>query len=145
MRLQFLLLLLFAAVVGGCSEDNTPTTPSPPVAFTRTDLRAGTGTEAVAGNIVSVHYTGWFYNAAQPDQKGAQFDSSAGGEVFRFRLGAGQVIAGWDQGIVGMRVGGIRRLIIPPSLGYGDFRNGPIPPNASLLFDIELLDVQAAQ
>jgi FKBP-type peptidyl-prolyl cis-trans isomerase FkpA len=134
-------LVILATLVAGC--DDSPTTPSPTaVSFTRTDLRTGTGAEAASGSVVTVHYTGWLYNAAQSDQKGLQFDSSVGGDPFIFQLGAGQVISGWDQGLPGMKVGGIRRLIVPPSLAYGDFRNGPIPPNATLLFEIELVAVE---
>jgi FKBP-type peptidyl-prolyl cis-trans isomerase FkpA len=91
--------------------------------------------------VLTVNYTGWLYSVAQPDNKGAQFDSSVGGTPFSFTLGQGSVIAGWDRGLVGMRVGGLRRLVVPPSLGYGDFRNGPIPANATMVFDIELVEV----
>ena len=83
-----------------------------------------------------------FYGESRPEKKGPVFDSSVGGTPFSFTLGASQVIAGWDQGLQGMRIGGVRRLVIPPSLAYGTFRNGPIPPNATLVFEIELLDVQ---
>jgi FKBP-type peptidyl-prolyl cis-trans isomerase len=83
-----------------------------------------------------------FYSGSGTDHKGPQFETSRGGDPFVFILGAGQVIAGWDQGVPGMRVGGIRRLVIPPSLAYGGTRNGIIPPNATLVFDIELVDVQ---
>jgi FKBP-type peptidyl-prolyl cis-trans isomerase FkpA len=89
-----------------------------------------------------VEYTGWFFDASQTDSKGVQFDSSTGTEPFVFTLGAGQVISGWDEGLVGMRVGGLRRLIIPPSLAYGETRRGPIPPNATLLFEVDLTAVQ---
>jgi len=89
-----------------------------------------------------VHYTGWLFDESRPDQKGTQFDSSRGGDPFIFALGFSQVIAGWDEGLVGMQVGGIRRLVIPPSLGYGSVRNGPIPPHATLVFEIELLALQ---
>ena len=89
-----------------------------------------------------MNYTGWLYDASRPDQKGLQFDSSVGRTPFTFNLGSNQVIDGWDRGVVGMKVGGLRRLVIPPSLAYGGTRNGPIPPNATLVFDIELLDAQ---
>ena len=92
--------------------------------------------------MVTVNYTGWLYDESRPDQKGAQFDTSIGRDVFSFTLGIGQVIAGWDQGVPGMRVEGVRRLVIPPSLAYGNFRNGPIPPNAALVFEIEMLGVR---
>lgn len=139
-RFTFVALVAVAAVITGCGD--SPTAPSNNAPFSQTDLRVGTGASAASGNVVTVHYTGWLYNASQPDQKGPQFDSSAGGTGFSFTLGAGQVISGWDQGLVGMKVGGLRRLVIPPSLGYGTVRNGPIPPNATLLFEIELLGVQ---
>jgi FKBP-type peptidyl-prolyl cis-trans isomerase FkpA len=96
----------------------------------------------VSGRELTVNYTGWFYGESRPEKKGPVFDTSAGSDPFIFTLGAGQVIAGWDQGLQGMRVGGVRRLVIPPSLAYGAFRNGPIPPNATLVFEVELLDVQ---
>lgn len=105
---------------------------------------AGSGNEAVAGRQVVVHYTGWLYDQATADHKGKKFDSSRDrGEPFAFRLGAGQVIRGWDQGVAGMRVGGKRTLTIPPELGYGSRgAGGDIPPNATLLFEVELLDVR---
>jgi FKBP-type peptidyl-prolyl cis-trans isomerase FkpA len=121
--------------------DDSPTSPSATPSFAQTDLRLGTGAEAAMGRVVTVNYTGWLYDASRPDQKGGQFDSSTGREPFTFTIGIGQVIEGWDRGVPGMRVGGLRRLVIPPSLGYGNFRNGPIPPNAALLFEIELLAV----
>jgi FKBP-type peptidyl-prolyl cis-trans isomerase FkpA len=134
---RWLSLVLLVAVTSACGD--SPTSPTP---VTQTDVIAGTGAEAVAGKLLTVHYTGWLYNPAQPEGKGAQFDSSVGATAFTFALGQGQVISGWDTGLVGMKVGGVRRLVIPPSSGYGGFRNGPIPPNAILLFEIELLDVQ---
>src|SRR5882672_6863421 len=106
-----------------------------------TDTTVGTGTEAIKGKKVSVHYTGWLYNNGA---KGAKFDSSLDrGQPFAFGLGAGQVIRGWDEGVAGMKVGGKRTLIIPPDLGYGARgAGGVIPPNATLMFDVELLGVQ---
>ena len=91
---------------------------------------------------MTVNYTGWLYDFLRPDHKGLQFETSHGSTPLAFTLGAGQVIAGWDQGVVGMKVGGTRRLILPPSLAYGGVRNGPIPSYSSLVFDIELLSVQ---
>jgi FKBP-type peptidyl-prolyl cis-trans isomerase FkpA len=123
----------------GCRE--APTAPSS-APFSRTDLTVGTGTEAAFGSGLTVNYSGWLYDASKPDAKGVQFDSSAGREAFLFTLGAGGVIAGWDEGLLGMKAGGVRRLIIPPSLAYGGSRNGPIPPFATLVFDIELVSVQ---
>jgi FKBP-type peptidyl-prolyl cis-trans isomerase FkpA len=104
-------------------------------------LRVGSGAEAAAGKVVSVHYTGWLYDGSKPDGKGIQFETSVGTTPFSFTLGFGQVITGWDQGLPGMKVGGVRRLVIPPSLAYGSVRNGPIPPNATLIFEVELIDV----
>ena len=108
-----------------------------------TDHKIGTGAEAVAGKRVTVHYTGWLFDAAAPEQKGKKFDSSRDrNDPFVFSLGAGQVIAGWDKGVAGMKVGGSRTLVIPPEMGYGARgAGGVIPPNATLVFDVELLGV----
>lgn len=132
-----LALIVLCAFFSAC--DDSPTSPS---SVTQTDVIAGTGTEAVAGKVLTVNYTGWLYNPAQPEGKGAQFDSSVGATPFVFTLGQGFVISGWDSGLVGMKVGGLRRLVVPPSQAYGGTRSGPIPPNATLLFEVELLDVQ---
>lgn len=107
------------------------------------DSKVGAGGEATAGKLVDVHYTGWLYDPAAPDNKGKKFDSSRDrGEKFSFPLGAGRVIQGWDQGVVGMKIGGQRTLIIPAELGYGARgAGGAIPPNAALIFDVELLGV----
>ena len=104
------------------------------------DVVVGSGETATAGQRVSVHYTGWLYDN---DQAGAKFDSSKDrGQPFEFPLGAGRVIRGWDEGVAGMKVGGTRRLIIPSELGYGARgAGGVIPPNATLLFEVELLGV----
>ncbi len=126
--------LLAAAACG--NNDTSPTrTDSAP--FSQTDLRVGTGAEAAAGRRVTVNYSGWLYSASAAENKGRQFDSG----TFSFTLGSGQVIRGWDQGFAGMRVGGLRRLVIPPELAYGSQGQGPIPPNATLVFDVELTDV----
>ena len=108
-----------------------------------TDREIGTGATAEAGHDVAVHYTGWLHDPAAPDNKGRKFDSSRDrGQPFRFTLGEGMVIAGWDQGVVGMKIGGHRTLTIPPELGYGARgAGGVIPPNATLVFDVELLEV----
>lgn len=109
------------------------------------DVKLGTGAEAVAGKTVSVHYTGWLYDEKAADKHGTQFDSSHDREEpFEFSLGGGQVIQGWDQGVVGMKVGGQRTLTIPASLAYGEAGagGGLIPANATLVFDVELLDVK---
>jgi FKBP-type peptidyl-prolyl cis-trans isomerase FkpA len=109
------------------------------------DSKVGTGAEAKAGMKVTVQYTGWLYDDRATDKHGTRFDSSYdSGEPFSFNLGAGEVIKGWDQGVAGMRVGGKRTLLIPAGLGYGARGAGSdIPPNASLVFDVELLDVSA--
>jgi len=108
------------------------------------DEKQGTGTEASVGRAVIVHYTGWLYDASVPDGRGAKFDSSRDRKVpFGFLLGGGRVIKGWDEGVVGMKVGGRRTLVIPPGMAYGERgAGGVIPPNATLLFDVELLDVK---
>ena len=106
------------------------------------DTKVGQGKEAISGSVVHVNYTGWLYDASAPEKKGAKFDSSIGRAPFGFSLGAQRVIKGWDQGVVGMKVGGQRTLIIPPELGYGARgAGGLIPPNATLIFDVELLTV----
>lgn len=136
-------VLLVAAVA--CGGDATPTSPSSASAapFSSLDLVDGTGAEATAGARLTVDYTGWLYDAEQPEQQGRQFDTTAGRQPFTFTLGAGDVIRGWDLGVVGMKVGGTRRLIVPPELAYGvSGVRGVIPPNATLVFDIELLNVQ---
>lgn len=109
-----------------------------------TDVQVGDGAEATPGKMVSVHYTGWLYDENAADKHGAKFDSSVDrGQPFQFPLGAGRVIQGWDQGVAGMKVGGKRTLIIPPEMGYGaQGAGGVIPPNATLVFDVELLGVQ---
>jgi FKBP-type peptidyl-prolyl cis-trans isomerase FkpA len=137
-------LVLFGAIAVGCGGDDTPASPSSAGApFSQTDLRAGNGAEAVAGRTVTVNYTGWLYAPTQPEQKGQQFDTSIGRAPFVFVVGAGRVIQGWDRGVPGMRVGGLRRLVIPPDLAYGAQGSPPnIPPNATLVFDVELLAVQ---
>ena len=108
------------------------------------DVKTGTGKEATPGKMVSVHYTGWLFDKSIADNKGKKFDSSRNRPGhFTFPLGAGRVIKGWDQGVQGMKVGGQRTLIIPPSMGYGARGAGNvIPPNATLVFDVELMGVQ---
>jgi len=120
------------------AQGSTMTTPS---GLTIADTQVGTGAEAQPGNRCVMHYTGWLY---ENGVKGKKFDSSLDrGEPFEFGLGQGQVIKGWDEGVAGMKVGGKRTLIIPPNLGYGARgAGGVIPPNATLMFDVELLDVK---
>ncbi len=108
------------------------------------DLNPGSGAAIAAGQQAVVQYTGWLYEASAPDKKGKEFDSSrSGGQPFRFVVGAGQVIKGWDQGVLGMRVGGRRRLTIPAALAYGDSgAGGVIPPGATLIFDVDLAGIE---
>ena len=115
-----------------------------PTTLQKVDVKQGAGAEAVAGKPVIVHYTGWIYDDSKPDKKGAKFDSSRDrGQPFDFPLGAGRVIKGWDEGVAGMKVGGQRTLIIPPQMAYGERgAGGAIPPNATLIFDVELLEVK---
>jgi hypothetical protein len=115
-----------------------------PMPFQTTDTTAGGGAEAASGRRVVVHYTGWLYEPSAADKKGTKFDSSRDrNEPFEFNLGAGEVIRGWDEGVKGMKVGGKRVLTIPPDMGYGARgAGGVIPPNATLLFEVELLDVR---
>ena len=139
-KLTFLFLsALMAITLSACGETSPVIMP-----FATTDVIVGTGRDAQPGNSVVVHYTGWLYDATRADRRGAQFDSSrTAGQPFQFVLGAGQVISGWDQGVQGMKVGGQRRLVIPASLAYGDSgAGGVIPPGATLLFDVELLEVE---
>ena len=138
-RIQVVSVLLFVlAAAAGCSNPAQPTTTQAP--FSQTDLVVGTGTQAFAGSRITVAYGGWLYNSARPDGKGTQFDASS---AYSFVLGAGTVIRGWDQGVPGMRVGGQRRLIIPPELAYGSAGapGSVIGPNATLIFDITLVSV----
>ena len=133
-----LLSLMFVAACGGDTERTNVTE------LIKQDGRVGAGAEAVAGRSVTVHYTGWLYDPTRADKKGTKFDSSRDrNEPFSFDLGSGQVIPGWDQGVAGMKVGGQRTLTIPADMGYGARgAGGVIPPNATLLFDVELLDVK---
>jgi FKBP-type peptidyl-prolyl cis-trans isomerase FkpA len=129
------------AGVMGCAGDDMS---SGITTLAKQDVTPGTGAEATKGKIVRVHYTGWLYSTSAPNNRGAKFDSSKDrAEPFDFNLGAGEVIRGWDEGVEGMKVGGTRILTIPPSLGYGASGAGDvIPPNATLIFEVELLDVR---
>ena len=107
------------------------------------EVAAGNGTEARPGRRVAVHYTGWLYHPDKPAHHGRQFDSSRDrGEPIEFTIGAGEMIAGWDEGIPGMKVGGKRTLIVPPGMAYGRQGRPSIPGNATLVFDVELMSVK---
>jgi peptidylprolyl isomerase len=142
LRAIFVALIVAAAVpatvIAQTPAGATVTTPS---GLKVTDSKVGTGPEPKSGQTVVVHYTGWLY---ENGAKGQKFDSSLDrGEPFEFPIGQGQVIAGWDEGVATMKVGGKRTLIIPPALGYGaQGAGGVIPPNATLIFDVELLGVK---
>lgn len=137
-NVRLAVVLMCAAVVSACGGNDTPTSPSVNVPFATTDIRVGTGAEATTGRNVTVAYAGWLYSTSAPENKGTQFDSG----TFSFTVGTG-VIAGFSRGVTGMRVGGQRRVVIPPDLGYGSAGSPPtIPGNATLIFDIELRSVQ---
>jgi FKBP-type peptidyl-prolyl cis-trans isomerase len=140
-RLSVIFPFAAALVLAACGG-NTET--SSVTQLIKQDDAVGTGAEARSGQVVTVHYTGWLYDQSRPDRKGAKFDSSRDrNDPFTFNLGAGQVIRGWDEGVAGMKVGGRRTLTIPPEMGYGaQGAGGVIPPNATLLFDVELLEVK---
>ena len=137
----------FAACSNSSTSPSTSTTGTGGVStittLQSTDVKVGTGTEATNGRTVTVNYTGWIYSESATDHHGTKFDSSVDrNQPFSFILGAGQVIKGWDQGVLGMKVGGQRTLTIPPSLGYGSAGvSGVIPANATLVFDVQLLAV----
>jgi FKBP-type peptidyl-prolyl cis-trans isomerase FkpA len=144
-RFRLLVTAAVSAAMLSAACTQAPTAPSNYAPFTVTDLTVGQGPGVTPGDLLTVHYTGWFHDAAAADQKGAQFDSSLGGDPFRFFIGFGQVIAGWDQGLVGMQAGGVRRLLVPPSLAYGGTRNSLIPPNTTLVFEVQLLRIGEVQ
>jgi FKBP-type peptidyl-prolyl cis-trans isomerase FkpA len=140
-RLSAIFPFAVALLLTACGG-NTETTSV--TQLIRQDDVVGTGAEAQSGRVVTVHYTGWLYDQTRPDRRGNKFDSSRDrNEPFSFNLGAGEVIRGWDEGVAGMKVGGRRTLTIPPDMGYGARgAGGVIPPNATLLFDVELLEVK---
>ena len=137
---RVILVLALVAAATACGSDTAPTPPTSSASYSQTDLVVGTGVVANSGNLVTLAYTGWLYDSSRTDGKGTQFD---GGQIGPFRLGTGFVIPGWDRGVAGMRVGGQRRLVIPPDLAYGSAGRPPqIPGNATLVFDVTLLNVQ---
>ena len=141
------LVLLFSFSIfstGACAEQGAaPKGNSKVTELIKTDVKLGEGKEAKTGQYVTVHYTGWLYDAAAPDHKGKKFDSSRDRRnPFKFSLGMGNVIQGWDEGVQGMKIGGQRTLVIPSEMGYGARgAGGVIPPNATLVFDVELLGI----
>lgn len=135
-------LVAAAGSVSACTSK--PTEPSANAPFSIVDLRVGSGEASTGpGSLLTVQYSGWFYDADATAEKGVLFDTSIGREPFSFTLGALEVIRAWDNGLTGMKVGGIRRIVSPPSYAYGDERNGIIPPNQTLVFEIELLAIDA--
>jgi FKBP-type peptidyl-prolyl cis-trans isomerase FkpA len=139
------IALLAACGGGGGQTSVTPPVPAAPAVTTlqSTVLKPGDGAAVAAGQTAVMQYTGWLYEASAKDNKGKQFDSSVGREAFKFPLGTGSVIKGWDQGVLGMKIGESRRLVIPPDLAYGDRgAGGVIPPGATLVFDVELVGIE---
>lgn len=131
-------------LLAACSRE-PPQMAAPAVSSLQiVELKPGAGASIAAGQQAVVQYTGWLYESSKSDKKGKQFDSSrSSGQPFRFVVGAGQVIKGWDQGVLGMKAGGERRLIIPPDLGYGENGAGAvIPPGATLVFDVALVGIE---
>jgi FKBP-type peptidyl-prolyl cis-trans isomerase FkpA len=140
--LDLFLIVCALVVAAACGSSSSPTSPTVDVPYSQTDLRTGSGTEATSGKRVTVNYTLWLYDSTKAEQKGMMLQTTVGSSPFAFTLGNSEVIKGWDTGVVGMKVGGLRRLVIPPSLAYGASGNGPIPGNATIIFEVELLGVQ---
>ena len=149
--LPVLAMCALCLLVAACGKQESPqpapaaatAAAPPPTELQKVDVMKGTGEGISLGQVAVVHYTGWLFDPSAPEQKGGKFDSSRDrGEPFKFAIGAGQVIRGWDEGVQGMQPGGQRRLVIPPDLAYGEPGKGPIPPNATLLFDVELLAIE---
>ena len=135
-----LALTLFAVACNNGGGGNPADPSQVTVEFSVTDLAPGAGAQAAAGNTVTVHYTGWLYNPAGTNSKGNQFDTSLDGDPpLSVVLGVSNIIPGFQQGLVGMRIGGRRRMYIPPNLAYGSQGSGPIPPNASIVFEVEMM------
>ena len=133
-----LFVVLLFGVAAGCGSDS-PTSPSGEDApFSITDLRVGTGATVTNGRNVTLTYSGWLYDSSRTDNKGTRFDSGQIG----FVVGSGQVVQGLSDGVVGMRVGGQRRIVVSSELGYGSAGRGPVPPNSAMVFDVEIIDSQ---
>ena len=146
LKIAFLACVALIAACNGKSSapPSAAPAPSPVTSLQKITLKPGTGAAIGGGQIAVVQYTGWLYEAGATDHKGKQFDSSlTRHEPFKFPLDTGSVIKGWDQGVVGMKIGESRRLIIPPELAYGDAgAGGVIPPGATLVFDVELVGIE---
>jgi FKBP-type peptidyl-prolyl cis-trans isomerase FkpA len=138
MRVFVFIVLLLAAAVLGCKSNSTPTSPSANVPYSHTDLRVGTGTEATNGRTATVGFGLWLYDANAAQNKGQAIDAGQ----FSFVVGTTSIIPGFNRAVLGMRVGGQRRAIVPPELAYGAAGRDTIPGNATLVFEIDLLDVQ---
>jgi FKBP-type peptidyl-prolyl cis-trans isomerase FkpA len=142
------MVLLVAACGNKEQEPAMLATPiAPPTELQKTDIVKGAGEGISQGQVAVVHYTGWLYEPSVEEHKGMKFDSSRDrGEPFKFQVGHGDVIRGWDEGVQGMQPGGQRRLVVPPALGYGEAgAQNVIPPNATLVFDVELLAIEAPE
>ena len=147
---SIVLIALILIATAGCDNSTSDFPEGEPMADTgvtqlqKTDTKIGDGAEARPGRVVRVHYTGWLYDTSRPDKRGQKFDSSKDSQQpFDFTLGAKEVIPGWDEGVAGMKVGGTRTLTIPPAMGYGARgAGGVIPPNATLVFEVDLLEVK---
>lgn len=140
MTRRVLILALCATLIGGIAP--AAYAAGAKLALQQTDTKPGSGRPAISGNTVTIHYTGWLYSPKSSKQRGARFDSSLDAAPYIFKLGGGSVIQGWEQGIIGMKVGGKRTLIVPAELGFGKAGLGPVPSGANLIFDIELMDVK---
>ena len=151
MKVLPVIAICVMSLLAACGEKQGAPTSAPaagavaaPTELQKTDIVKGTGEGISLGQVAVVHYTGWVFDGSAPEQKGKKFDSSRDrGEPFPFTIGAGEVIRGWDEGVQGMQKGGQRRLVIPSELAYGDSgAGGVIPPDATLVFDVELLAIQ---
>lgn len=141
---RLLCVIPVFVLMTACGGGSSPTAPTtiPPQPYTAADIRVGTGAEAVDGKSVTVDYAVWLFSTTGADNKGTLVDTSVGRTPFTFTLGSGGTIPGFDRGVIGMKVGGVRRLIVPPELAYGAAGNQSVPPNSNLVFEIELLAVQ---
>lgn len=147
MKLKLPLVAAFAAIIsltacgGGSDSGNAAVVLPNPAALTKTDTVLGTGAEAAAGTTVAVHYTLYLYSDSVANFKGTQLETSVGASPYTFKLGTGAVIPGFEQGVLGMKAGGKRTILVPSSLGYGASGSGKVPPNAGLVFDLDLVTV----